>query len=146
MSNELMKIAMEAAKDPIVGEHKCQFCGQRFVRESTLTAHQCEPKRRHQQRTEMGVVIAYQAWTRFYELTQGRGKSKTYEDFCKSQFYTAFVKFGRHCHGINAIKIDQFIDYVIKNNVKLDHWTKEKIYVDFLHNILRTEAAEDSLC
>ena len=145
MDSELRKIAMEALKDPIVGQHQCQYCKQKFVRESTLAAHQCEPKRRHQQKTEKGVMIGYQAWIRFYELTQGSAKTKTYDDFAKSQFYTAFVKFGRHCHGINAINVDRFIEHVIKNNLKIDHWCKDKVYEEYLLTLLKTEAAEDAL-
>jgi len=145
MDSEFSKIIAEALKDPIVGQHTCQYCQQKFVKESTLAAHQCEPKRRQQQKTEKGVMIGYQAWIRFYELTQGSAKTKTYDDFAKSSYYTAFVKFGRHCYSINAINVDRFIDHVIKNNLKLDHWCRDKVYDDYLFNLLRTEAAEDAL-
>ena len=56
-------------------------------------AHVCEPKRRHQQKDEKHVQIAYIAYKRFYELTQGSSNFKTYEHFAQSQYYNAFVKF-----------------------------------------------------
>ena len=143
--DDLRKIAVEAARDVKPGEHVCKYCGAGFVRESTLQVHQCEPKRRDQQRGEKGVVIGFQTWLRFYELTQGSAKLKTYEDFCNNNFYNAFVKFGRHCVGISAINVNQFTDYVLKNQIKIDNWCKDKVYEEYLYKLLRTESADDAL-
>jgi len=143
--NELQKIAKEALRDMKPGEHVCRYCGQGFVRESTLQVHQCEPKRRDHQRGEKGVIIGFQTWLRFYELTQGSAKLKTYEDFCSNNFYNAFVKFGRHCVGISAVNVNQFIDHVLKNQIKIDNWCKDKIYEEYLYKLLRTESADDAL-
>ena len=144
--SELSKIIAEVRAEGVAkGEHKCQYCGQGYAKETTLAAHQCEPKRRAQQRGEKGVQIGLQAWLRFYEMSQGSAKTKTYEDFARNQFYTAFVKFGRHCHSINAINVGQFIDYVLKNNIKVDHWCRDKHYEEYLFNLMRTEAAQDAL-
>jgi hypothetical protein len=145
VGNELRKIAAEARRDLKPGEHVCKYCGKGFVRETTLAAHLCEPKRRVNQKSEKGVMIGFQTWLRFYELTQGSAQTKTYDDFSNNQFYNAFVKFGRHCVSINAIKVNQFIDYILKNQFKVDHWCREKLYEDYLFNLLRTESYEDAL-
>ena len=142
---ELRKIAVEAAKDVKPGEHICKYCGVGFVRESTLQVHQCEPKRRDLQRGEKGVVIGFQTWLRFYELTQGSAKLKTYEDFCNNNFYNAFVKFGRHCVAISAINVNQFMDHVLKNQIKIDNWCKDKVYEEYLYKLLRSESSTDAL-
>lgn len=143
--DELRKIAVEAARDVKPGEHKCKYCGQGFVRESTLQVHQCEPKRRDLQRSEKGVIIGFQTWLRFYELTQGSAKLKTYEDFCNNNFYNAFVKFGRHCVAISAINVKQFTDYVLKQQIKIDRWCNDKVYEEYLYGLLRTESSTDAL-
>jgi len=145
MKADMSSLIAEAVANAKEGEYKCQYCNKGFVRESTLTAHQCEPKRRAQQKTEIGVNLGYQTWIRFYELSQGSAKLKTYEDFTQSQFYGAFVKFGRYCHNIRAIKVDKFIEFVLKNNFKIDHWCREEIYTKYLLQLLTTEAAEDAL-
>lgn len=145
MKAETSSLIINAVAEAKPGDYVCQFCKKGFVRESTLSAHHCEPKRRSQQRTEVGVNLGYQAWIRFYELTQGSAKLKNYDDFCQSQYYSAFVKFGRHCHGIEAINFGRFIDFVIKNNIKLDHWCRENIYDKYLLELLCSEAAEDAL-
>ena len=145
MKSEMNNLIAEAVANAKEGDHKCQYCGKGFIKESTLAAHQCEPKRRAQQKTDIGVSLGYQTWIRFYEVTQGSAKLKTYDDFAKSQFYAAFVKFGRYCHSIRAINVNRFIDFVIKNNFKLDHWTREQIYDRYLIELLKTEAVEDAL-
>lgn len=125
--------------------YKCKYCDKEFRRESTLAAHLCETKRRYQQEKEVAVQFGMQAYLRFYELTQGSARLKTYDDFVKSSYYSAFVKFGRHMVAIKAVNPKMFIDYVIKNNKKLDHWCKEAIYLEYLHQYLKREAVQDSL-
>jgi len=124
---------------------KCRYCAKEFRKESTLAAHLCESKRRWQQEKEIGVQFALQAYLRFFELTQGSAKLKSYGDFVDSPYYSAFVKFGRHMVAIRAVNPRMFIDYVIKENKKLDHWTHEQVYLEYLHAYLKKEAVQDAL-
>ena len=124
---------------------KCRYCNKEFRKESTLAAHQCEPKRRWQQEKEMGVQFGLQAYLRFFEVTQGSAKLKSYADFVTSPYYLAFVAFGRHMQAIRAVNPRAFIDWVIKQNKKLDHWTHEAVYVEYLHQYLKREATQDAL-
>ena len=124
---------------------KCRYCGKEYRKESTLTAHLCERKRRAQQEKEVGVQFGLQAYLRFFELTQGSAKLKSYSDFVESPYYVAFVKFGRHMIEIRAVNPRMFIEYVIKENKKLDHWTHEKVYVEYLHAYMKKEAVQDAL-
>jgi len=105
----------------------------------------CESKRRYQQEKEVGVQLGLQAYLRFYEMTQGSAKMKTYTDFAESPYYNAFVKFGRHCVGIRAVNTKTFIEWVIKENKKLDHWCKESIYAEYLATYIRKEAVQDAV-
>ena len=125
--------------------YKCKFCSKEFRRESTLAAHLCEPKRRFQQQNEKGVQLGLQAYLRFYEMTQGSARYKTYEDFAKSPYYSAFVKFGRQCVMINAINVKAYIEWLLKNNKKLDHWYKDSMYDEYLQQYLRVEHVNDAL-
>lgn len=124
---------------------ECQYCGKGFVKETTLFSHLCEQKRRAQQQNETGVQLGFRAYLRFYETTQGSTKTKTYDDFASSPYYTAFVKFGRHLVGIRAVHPLNFIDWLLKNNKKLDYWTKEEMYSTWLHEYLKKEAVQDAL-
>lgn len=124
---------------------KCRYCDKEYRKESTLAAHQCEPKRRWLQEKEVGVQFGLKAYLRFYEMTQGSAKLKSYADFVESSYYSAFVKFGRHIVAIRAVNPAAFIDFVLKENKKIDQWTHEKIYLEYLHTYLRKEAVQDAL-
>ena len=132
-------------KNPLSPTYKCRYCEKEFRRESTLSAHQCEPKRRWQQEKDVGVQFGLRAYLRFYELTQGSAKTKSYADFVSSQYYSAFVKFGRHIVAIKAVNPAAFTEYVIKQNKKLDSWAHEKVYVEYLQQYIRKEAVQDAL-
>ena len=132
------------ALGPVDQNYQCQFCGKKYVKESTLASHLCEPKRRHLQRNEKGVILAFQAYLKFYKFTQGNG-NKTYDEFAKSPYYGAFVKFGRYLHSIDAIKPERYIEWVIKNNKKLDYWCKEQFYDEYLAQYIRIENPQDAL-
>ena len=124
---------------------KCDYCHKEFKKESTLISHMCEPKRRWNQKNEPGVIIGLQAYQRFYELTQLNSKSVDYQSFVNSSFYTAFVKFGRYIVDIRAVDSKRFIDYVIKENIKIDNWCSDRVYMEFLHYYLRTESVQSAL-
>jgi len=123
----------------------CKYCGKEFKKESTLAAHLCEPKRRHQQQNETGVQLGFKSYLRFYELTQGSAKLKTYEDFSNSPYYMAFVKFGRYLVAIRCINTVSFTDWLLKNNKKIDHWTKDAFYVEWMREYLKKENVKDAL-
>lgn len=125
--------------------YKCEFCDKEFKRESTLAAHMCESQRRMRQKEDRGVQIGFQSFIRFFEITQGSAKLKTYEDFAKSPYYKAFVKFGWHVVQIRAVNIPQFIDWLVKNNKKLDHWCKDAMYTEYLSWYLLHESADSAM-
>ena len=124
---------------------KCKYCERDFRKESTLTAHLCEPKRRWQQETETGVQFGLRAYLQFYETTQGSAQLKSYADFVASPYYNAFVRFGRHLVAIRCINSNSYTTWLLKNNKKLDHWCKDKFYEEWLHEYIRREAVQDAL-
>lgn len=126
-------------------EYVCRYCEKSFQRENSLAVHVCEPKRRHQERNEVGVQIGLQSYLRFYEITQGSAKLKSFDDFAQSPYYRAFVKFGRYCVSIRAINVSRFIEWLLKHNKKIDHWCKDSIYGEYLIDHLKVENASDAL-
>lgn len=126
-------------------EFRCQFCEKSFRRESSLAVHVCEAKRRYQERDEVGVHLGFQAYLRFYEITQGSARLKTFDDLVRSPYYRAFVKFGRHCVAIRAVNTARFIDWLVRQNKKIDHWCRDTVYTEYLTEHVRSEAATDAL-
>jgi hypothetical protein len=125
--------------------HICQYCKKSFVKESSLAVHSCEPRRRRQEKDDAGVRVGFHAYIKFYELTQGSAKLKTYDDFCESPYYKAFVKFGRYCVNTRVINPSRFTEWVLKQNKKLDYWCSDKLYEEYLLFYLKVETMEDAL-
>lgn len=131
-------IKLSAVEKPYV----CQYCGSGYVKESTLAVHMCEQKRRHLARDEKHVMLGYQAYVRFFQLSQKVKQQKTYEEFAKSQYYNAFVKFGSFLHNVNPLYLDRYIDYVVTSGVKLDHWCREEMYYTYVLDLIKKEPAD----
>lgn len=105
----------------------------------------CEPKRRVLQKDEKRVQSGFYAFNRFYQLTQNARKQKTYDEFCKSSFYNAFVKFGSFVNNVNPLYPEKFIDFVIKSGVKLDHWCRDELYDKYLFEVVKIEPVESAI-
>jgi ribosomal protein L37AE/L43A len=135
------KIKVTSVDKPYV----CQYCGSAYVKESTLAVHMCEQKRRHLAKSEKHVQLGYQTYVRFFQISQKIKNTKTYEDFAKSQYYNAFVKFGSFLSNVNPLYLDRYIDYVVTSGVKLDHWCREEMYYAYVLDLIKKEPAEVAL-
>ena len=129
----------------MVDLNTCTYCGKFFTHERTLQVHVCEPKRRHLQKNEKWVQNGFMVFQRFYEIHQHNVKPKTYEEFCKSAYYNAFVKFGRFIMHITPLYPEKYIDYVILSKVKLDFWARDDLYEAYLVDTLKAEPVEAAL-
>mgnify|MGYP000852414393 CR=1 FL=1 len=120
----------------------CAHCGNGYVKESTLAVHMCEQKRRFLAKTEKHVQLGYMTYIRFYELSHNSKVKKSYDDFAKSPYYNAFVKFGSFLSNVNPLYLDRYIDYVVMSGVKLDHWCDEGMYYRYVNDLIKKETAE----
>jgi hypothetical protein len=125
--------------------NECIHCGKKFMQSRTLFSHMCENKRRALQKDEKRVQAGYIAFNKFFKMTQGARTDKTYEEFCKSPYYNAFVKFGSFINNVMPIYPEKFIDYVIKSGVKLDHWCRDELYETYLFDMIKTEPVESAI-
>jgi hypothetical protein len=105
----------------------------------------CQPKRRALQKNEKRVQLGMYAFNQFYKLSAGAKKDKTYEEFCKSPYYNAFVKFGSFISNVRPLYPERYIDYVVTSGVKLDHWCKEEMYEKYATNLIKKEGVETAL-
>lgn len=123
----------------------CVHCSRKFHKESSLMNHMCEKKRRALQKDEKRVQAGFFAFNRFWELTQNSKKTKTYDEFTKSSYYNAFVKFGSFVNNVKPLYPEKFVDYVIKSGVKLDHWCRDELYEKYLYEMLKVEPVESAV-
>jgi hypothetical protein len=123
----------------------CTHCQSKFTREKTLVVHMCEQKRRHLAKNDRHVQMGYLAYNKFYQLAQKFEGQKSYDDFARSQYYNAFVKFGSFLHNVNPLYPEHFIDYVVTSGVKLDHWCSEALYEKYVLQLIKSENVETAL-
>ena len=108
-------------------------------------SHVCEKKRRALQKGEKHVQLGYIAFNQFYKLSAGARKDKTYEEFCNSQYYNAFVKFGSFVTNVRPLYPEKYINYVVTSGVKLDQWCREEMYEKYATELIRKEGVETAL-
>lgn len=123
----------------------CQYCSTGFTKEKTLAVHVCEQKRRALAQKEKHVVLGYDTYNRFYKKTQNSNQDKTYEDFARSPYYNAFVKFGSFVSNVNPLYPERFMDYVVTSGVKLDHWCRDELYDQYVIDLVKKETVETAL-
>lgn len=117
--------------------NQCQFCGNRFKRASTLDTHLCETKRRWTERDNVANRLAYVSWVHFFKTTNK--KKLEIQDFIRSAYYGSFIKFGNYMHGVRALAVDKYVDWLMKNAVHLHDWTSDKVYTKYLIEHIRDE-------
>jgi len=88
--------------------------------------------------------MGFVTWQRFMKLNKLRGDTN-YEKFMSTNYYIAFVKFGKHILNIQAIDPDRFVDFVLKNGVKLDNWCDDRTYEIYLHEWYRKQPPDKSM-
>jgi len=132
---------MALAEQPYV----CQYCKKGFMKENTLAVHVCEQKRRALAKAERHVMLGYDTYNRFYRKTQNSKADKTYDEFAKSPYYNAFIKFGSFISNVNPLYPERFMDYVVTSGVKLDHWCRDELYDKYVLNLIKTEGVETAL-
>lgn len=118
---------------------ECKFCGNKFHKEGTLSAHMCVKKQRHLDLNTAGSRYGFRAFQRFYELTTNSKKIKTQQEFIESKYYIDFVKFGNHLDLLKPVHIEQYIDFVVMSGLKMPKWMTDPVYELYVENLVKTE-------
>lgn len=126
-------------------QYVCEYCNTGFTKEKTLISHLCESKRRHLQKNEKRVQLGFYAFQRFYKISAGAKTDKTYEEFAKSSFYNAFVKFGSYLNNVKPLYTEKYVDWIIKSNIKIDNWCKDENYEKYVIELILKEDALTAL-
>ena len=126
-------------------KYSCEFCNRKFVREKTLVTHICETKHRWLDKDKLSNRLGFQSFVQFYKKHSSAKHTKTYDEFIRSPYYSAFVKFGNYCAEINALNIPRFVDWLLAEQISIDNWTSDKVYTKYLIEYLRKEDPLDAI-
>lgn len=118
---------------------KCKWCGKEFQSERTLSAHMCVKKRRWADRDMSHIRLGHRAFQMFYELNTSAKEPKSMEDFIMSQYYEAFVKYGRACQVNEWLEPEKYTEWLITKGIKLKQWASDKSYNTYIQDFVRKE-------
>ena len=90
-------------------------------------------------------MYGYQTFVRFYQLSANFKGIKTYEEFCKSTFYNAFVKFGSFMSNVKPLYPEKYIDWIVTGGEKIDNWAKDELYEKYVVELIFKESVETAL-
>lgn len=135
------------AKKPKVEKFTCRFCKQAYVRETSLINHACEKKRRWHNQDKRSNQIGFMAWLEFMNSIVGTGNNTehTYEKFINSRLYLPFVRFGSHLMDLNAVNNLEYVQFLIKSNVKVADWIKEYPYQAYVQTLNAKETPDHAI-
>jgi len=120
---------------------ECKYCGNKFHKEITLSTHLCVKKRRFMEIETPASRFGHRTFQKFYDITMSSKKTKSVQEFIDSPYYIDFVKFGNHLANLKPVYPDKFIEFVIKNSVKLKDWTKDFVYDTYIVDLIKKEPA-----
>ncbi len=123
----------------MVQNFECKFCSKKFHKEGTLYTHMCVKKRRNMEIETPASRFGFRTYQKFYEFTMASKKPKTVQEFIDSPYYIDFVKFGNHLANLKPVYPEKFIEFVIKNSVKLKDWTKDYVYDTYIDDLVKKE-------
>jgi hypothetical protein len=128
----------------IKGEHQCQWCNRIFSTEKTLFAHMCEQRRRFQQKDTIYCRYGLEAFLAISK-TLRKGDNLKEEDFRKSDFYLACVRWGHFVIDVHCLKPTQYLNWLLERNIQIDKWNKDEIYSCWIQEIVFLENEWDAL-
>lgn len=104
----------------------------------------CEAKRRLEMRNDPAVTLGYMGFQKFYSMN-GVRKEKTYEEFAKSPYFKAFHRWAMYCRHTKVVDSMTYLDWLLKEQVKIDKWNTDRVYDTYLKNFLYIESADSAL-
>lgn len=122
----------------------CPYCGKTFRTEKTLMVHMCEARRRIEQEKDPAVQLGYMGFQRFNQLN-GIRKERSYSDFAGSPYYKAFHRWAIYCRNSKVVDPMIYLDWLLKQQVKIDRWNTDRVYDSYLKELLYNERVDDAL-
>jgi len=124
---------------------RCEYCKKEFKRESTLTRHMCRDKKRWLQKEDRHVRLGLKLFNDWYRIAMGANGNKTYEDFVRSRYYGAFVRFGLYILETRVLAPERYLRWLIEKQKPVDLWCKDSVYNEYLAEQSKRETAERAL-
>lgn len=126
-------------------KYVCEFCKVGYKSEAGYLKHKCKYRKRLNFKNEMFFRIGFNSFIKFHQKFHFKTKTKTVFDFILSTYYDDFIKFGEYAMAIGMTRVEEYINFLIKNDVGIKDWTNDKIYELFIVEKLKYEDAFDAI-
>jgi hypothetical protein len=124
---------------------KCEYCGKSYKQERTIAAHMCRDKKRYLQKDERHIMLGLSYFNDWYRIAMGHNSKKDYKAFMKSQYYSAFVRFGLYILETRVLAPERYLVWLIEKKKPVDMWCKDSVYNVYLAEHSKRETAERAL-
>lgn len=117
---------------------KCQFCKKEFKTEKGFQKHTCLKKERY----ENFNVLAFRLWlhwNRLCRLRVSKDEEKNKMRFISSKEYNHFEKFTGYLIELNPINAYDYVNWLVKNNIKIYNWYTPDVYHEWVVQYLKSE-------
>jgi len=128
-------------------KYRCTFCNRDFKRKTWFEKHMCDKKQRFIDSNNITVIRAHRLfnhWQRRTGLLRS-GKMKNMEDFCKSPFYSAFVKLADFSSQEYVVSSYKYVDWLVDHNIPEKDWYREDRLEQFREYVRKTEDPESQV-
>lgn len=122
-------------------QHQCQWCLKIFSSEKIVLKHMCEPRRRFEQKDTLHCRLGLLAFLEMQVRFAGTDHDKTEEDFRKSDYYLAYVRWGRYVIDVHCMNPMQYHAWLLKMKVVIDQWDNDEVYQCWLAALVFEEDA-----
>jgi len=114
----------------------CEHCKRSFTRFVALSDHlqRCELKKRGELKNTSEGILAHKLWCVSFKGTAR--KKYDFIDFIKHRDFKFFIGFATFCCKVNAIEPEKYMDWCIKERIKMKLWTGEYNYSKFVKHYL----------
>lgn len=126
--------------------YSCRYCKRSFAKESTLTGHVCERKRRAADQDQKQNRIAFQSWLVWRKRAMAMAKAdKTYEDFIANANFIGFMKLSRFIIDLGIDSAEDYVDYLAMKGIAIANWTSDSVYENFIKEKTKKETVERAI-
>ena len=136
---------------PMPRKYRCSFCNKEFTRERWYKKHECEKKKRFINKNNILYIQAHRLFNHWQEKSGllRRGKTKDYEEFCKSPYFKSFVDLASFVTENHIVSGYKYVEWLVDNKIKEVAWKNKsglENYRDYIRRTERPEAQVDKTC
>ena len=128
-------------------KYRCSFCNKEFTRESWYKKHTCEKKRRFLDRNNIHYISGHRLFNHWQSVTGllRLGKTKTFEEFCKSPYFKSFVELAQFISDNHIVSGYKYVEWLVENDIKEVAWKRKSGLEKYRDYVRRSEQPENQV-